>query len=69
MTQFAKCKTLFLELSRIKINYKENIKDFNKRFTTLLNKILYNPIETMQIELYTSALLTPISMFVKRKEK
>ena len=40
MTQFGDDKTfgiLFLELSQIKINKKEKIKDFNQRFITLLN--------------------------------
>ena len=40
MTQFGDDKTygvLFLELSQIKINKKEKVKDFNKRLITLLN--------------------------------
>ena len=72
MTQFGDDKTseiLFLELTRIKINTREKVKYFNKRFITLLNIILDKPIEGVQIEFYTSTLLPLVAMFVKRKEK
>ena len=45
------------------------MKDFNQRFITLLNKIANKPSEALQIEFYTSSLLPPISMFVKREKK
>ena len=60
---------LLLELSRIKINKRENIKDFNQIFITLLNQIPDNPVETVQIQLYTHVFPPPVSMFVKSKEK
>jgi hypothetical protein len=72
MEQFGDDKTsgiFFLELSRIKINKKEKVKDFNHRFITLLNRILENQFEAVQIEFYTTDLLLPISMFIKIKEK
>ena len=59
MSQFGDDKTsgtLFLELSRIKINKKDNIKGFNQIFTTLLNKIHDKPFKTTQIEFYAFAL-------------
>ena len=70
MTQFKDDKTsriLFLELSRIKINKKDKVKNFNWNFITLLNRILDNPVESVQIEFYTVDLPPPIAMFVKRK--
>ena len=72
MTQFDNDKILgilFLDNSRIKINNKEKVKDFNQIFITLLNIILDKPTEVVQIEFYTAAVLPPIAMFVKRKEK
>ena len=72
MTQFGYDKTsdiLFLDLSRIKINRKEKIKDFNHRFITLLNKIPDKPTEAVQIEFYNTALPPPIAMFVKKEKK
>jgi hypothetical protein len=72
MTQFGDEKTLgtlFLDLSKIKINKKEKNKDFNQIFTTLHKKIPDKPTETVQMEFYTCTLPTPIAMFLKRKEK
>ena len=72
MTQFGDDKTsgtLFIELSRMKMNNKEKVKDFNQIFTILLNKIPDKRVEVVQIEFYTTALLPPISMFVKREKK
>ena len=60
--------TLLLELARLKIKENENIKEFNQRFITLLNKILDRPQEAIQIEYYTIALPLIVAMFVKRKE-
>lgn len=72
MTQFRDEKTLgilFLVISRININKKERIKDFNYRFITLLKNIPNNLIEVVQIKFYTTALPPPIAMFVKRENK
>lgn len=70
MTQFRDDKTSqILELSRIKINKKEKVKDFNHRFITLLNRILDKPVEVVQIEFYTATLPPPVAMFVNIKEK
>jgi hypothetical protein len=72
MTQFGDDKTegiLFLELSRINISKKEMVKDFNKIFITLLNRIPNKPAEVIQIEFYIVSLPPPVAMFVKIKEK
>ena len=62
---------LVLELSRIKMDPKEKVKDFNKRFLTLRNKILLTsrPNNDVTVELYTVTLPTTVVMFVKRDEK
>ena len=59
--------TLVLELSRIKMNPKEKIKEFNQRFLTLRNKIpiAVRPAEAVTLEFYTSALPLSVAMFVK----
>ena len=47
MTQFGDDKTygiMFSELSQIKFNKKEKVKDFNQRFITLLNQILVSSL-------------------------
>ena len=49
-------------------NRNEKVKDFNQIFITLLNRIPDKPTEAIQIELYTTTLLSPIAMFVKREE-
>ena len=59
---------MFLEISRLRINKKENVKEFNQIFITLLNNIPDKPTKAVQIEYYTSALSPPVPMFVKRKE-
>jgi hypothetical protein len=59
---------LFLEISRLRINKKEMVKEFDQRFITLLNKIPDKAIEAVQIEFYTTTLPPPVAMFVKRKE-
>ena len=54
ITQFNNDKTLgtlFLEISRLRINNKEKVRDFNQIFITLLDK----PAEVVQIEFYTAA--------------
>lgn len=53
----------------MKINNKEKVKDFNGRFTILLKRVLDKPVEVVQIEFYTTSLLPPIVMFVKRENK
>ena len=61
---------MFLEISKIKINKKEKVKDFNQIFITILNRIPNNLAEVVvQIEFYIVALPPPIGMFIKRKEK
>ena len=70
LSQFGDDKTLgtsFPEISRIRINKKENVKDFNQIFISLLNRIHDKPTKLVQIEFYTIALLSLVSMFVKRK--
>jgi hypothetical protein len=59
---------LFLDISRLIINNKEKVKDFNQIFITLLNKIPDKQVEVVQIEFYTTALPPLVAMFVKRKE-
>jgi hypothetical protein len=50
---------------------KEKVKDFNKIFTTILNKFQpeAKPTQELQIEVYANALPASISMFVKRVAK
>ena len=61
-------RTLLLKLERLKMNENENVKEFDQRFITLLNKIPDKPPKVIQIEYYTDALPLTIAMFVKRKE-
>ena len=74
LDKFGEDKTptlLTLEISRIKMEPKERIKDFNQRFLTLKNKISVasQPPEDIIIENYTSALQKYPGMFVKRAGK
>lgn len=55
---------LFLELSRIRFDKKDKVKDFN-----LLNRISDKPAESIQVELYIVGLPPPIAMLVKSREK
>jgi hypothetical protein len=50
---------------------KERVKDFNQRFTTILNKFQPEdkPTQELLIEVYANDLPTSISMFVKRPAK
>jgi hypothetical protein len=50
---------------------KERVKYFNQMFTMVLNKFKYEtmPTHELQIEAYANALLSPISIFVKRVGK
>lgn len=72
LTQFSDDKNygvLLLELSRINFNKKENVKDFNQRFTNIFNRIPNKPAESVQIEFYTTTLPPSVVMFVKGKKK
>jgi hypothetical protein len=62
---------LMVELFASTMSSKEKVKDFNQRFTTILNKFQpkAKPAQELQIEVYTNALPTSISMFVKRAAK
>jgi hypothetical protein len=60
---------LFLDISRIRFEKKDNVKDFNKRFINFLNLIPDKPAESVQVEFYTASLPPPIDMFVKAREK
>jgi hypothetical protein len=72
LTQFGDDKTsgiLFLDISRIKFDKKDKVKEFNQIFINLLNRIPDNPTESVQVEFYTTALPLTIAMFVKAREK
>ena len=57
---------LVLDLSRIKMDSKEKVKDFNQRFLSLNNKIPIKsrPMDGVVIEFYTSFLPQTMAMFV-----
>jgi len=59
---------LVLELSHLKMETKEKVKDFNIRFNTLFNRIpvTARPTEEVLMEFYISSLPVPIMMWVKR---
>lgn len=63
--------TLINNLSNIKANPNEKIKDFNSRFNELLNKIpdTYKPGFDVQIEWYISILPTNITIFIVRANR
>jgi hypothetical protein len=62
---------LMVELFTATMSLKERVKDFNQRFTTILNKFQpeSKPTRDFQIEVYVNALPDSISMFVKRVAK
>ena len=62
---------LFLELSHIRMDGKEKVKDFNRRFLSLRNKIPAEsrPTEGVVTEFYTSALPQTMAVFVKQSKK
>jgi hypothetical protein len=64
-------EVLVMELSSLKMNPKEKIKDFNKRFLTLKNRIPTDsmPVENLIVAYYTKALHQNISIWVKRSKK
>jgi hypothetical protein len=59
------------ELFSATMSSKERVKDFNQRFTTILNKFHpeAKPTQELKIEVYANALPASISMFVKRATK
>ena len=72
LSQFGDDRTsgvLVLEISRIRFDKKEKVKDFNQRFINLLNYILEKPLESIQVEFYIVALPPTIAIFVKAREK
>jgi hypothetical protein len=60
-----------MELSSLKMNPKEKVKDFNQRFLTLKNKIPVDsmPAENLIVAYYTKALHNNIAIWVKRSKK
>ena len=62
---------LMAELFTVAMISKEKVKDFNQRFTTILNKFQpkSKPTKELQIKVYANAFLASISMFVKRAAK
>jgi len=59
---------LVLELSRLKMEAKEKVKDFNIQFNTLFNRIQTNarPTNEVLMEFYITALPVPTAMWDKR---
>ena len=62
-------RVLVLELSRMRFDKKDKVKNFNQRFINLFNRIPKRPVESIQVEFYTVALPPAIAMFVKAQEK
>jgi hypothetical protein len=64
-------RSLMAELFFATMSSKEKVKDFNQRFTTILNKFQPEdkPTQELQIEVYANALPASISMFMKRDAK
>jgi len=62
---------LILELSRLKMEAKEKVKDFNIQFNTLFNRIPANTRATDEVlmELYITTLPFPTAMWVKRSNR
>ena len=54
---------LLKELGTLKMEGKEKVKDFNQRFTRILNKFLEDtkPHDSITVDYYTSALPTNIA--------
>ena len=63
--------SLINDISNLKANPDEKIKDFNSRFNKLLNKIpvASKPVVDVQIEWYISSLPSNIAIFVDRANK
>jgi hypothetical protein len=64
-------EVLVMDLSNLKMNTKEKVKDFNQRFLTLKNRIPTDsmPAESLVIAYYTKALHQSIAIWVKRSKK
>jgi hypothetical protein len=64
-------EVLAMDLSNLKMNAKEKVKDFNQRFLTLKNRIPTDsmPAESLVIAYYTKALHQSIAIWVKRSKK
>jgi hypothetical protein len=64
-------EVLVMDLSNLKMNAKEKVKDFNQRFLTLKNRIPTDsmPPESLIIAYYTKALHQSIAIWVKRSKK
>jgi hypothetical protein len=62
---------IVMDLSNLKMNAKEKVKDFNQRFLTLKNRIPADsmPAESLVIAYYTKALHQSIAIWVKRSKK
>lgn len=58
---------LVLQLSRMRFDKKDKVKDFNQIFINLLNHIPEKPTESIQVEFYTTTLPPAITMFVKAR--
>jgi hypothetical protein len=72
ISQFGDDKTsgmMVLELSRMRCDKKDIIKDFSQRFISHLNRIPEKPAESIQVEFYTVALPPSVAMFVKARQK
>ena len=61
--------TLTKDLSNLKTESREPIKDFNSQFNKLLNKIPTKPSEEVQREWYIYALPSNIVIFVDKAAK
>jgi hypothetical protein len=64
-------EVLVMDLSNLRMNVKEKVKDFNQRFLTLKNRIPTDsmPAEILVIAYYTKALHQSIAIWVKRSKK
>jgi hypothetical protein len=64
-------EVLVMDLSNLKMNAKEKVKDFNQIFLTLKNRIPTDsmPAEILVIAYYTKALHQSIAIWVKRSKK
>jgi ribonuclease HI len=63
-------EVLVVDLSSLKMNSKEKVKDFNQRFLTLKNQIPADsmPAESLVIAYYTKSLHQSIAIWVKRSK-
>jgi hypothetical protein len=64
-------EVLFMDLSSLKMNPKEKVKDFNQIFLMLKNRIPADsmPAESLVIAYYTKSLHQSIAIWVKRSKK